>query len=211
MWINWDNSQQGSICETPSIKCMVHGWLDPSMIMLWDGGLELPWDYLPKVQITKDCGNRAYMPRKRTNNLMVNFPLLVFNVNLSQITLYYVQSCLWLLSLPFSLSHLDDEGNIRVLCRSDCLVHPIACLQVFPRLQEHRQNSVSSLKDSTKPTGLLPCVNAIAVCDSLLSSSARAVQKHGQDRQQFECFRRNVLQESPAVRKDPSDLVSRTH
>lgn len=81
------------------------------------------------------------MPRKRTNNLILSFLLLVFNLNLSQITLYYVQSCLCMLRLPFSLSHLDDEGNLGALCRSDCLVHPIACLQLFPSLQEHGQNT----------------------------------------------------------------------
>lgn len=211
MWINWDNSQKENDCETPSIKCMVHGLSVPSMIILWDAELELPWDYSPKMQITQECSNRAYVPRKRANHLILNFPLLVFILNLSEITLYHVQSCLWLLSLPFSLSHSDDEGNLGVRCRSDCLAHPIACLQLFPSLQEHGQNSFSLLKDSTKPAGLLPCANAITVFDSLLCSSARAMQENGQDWQQFECLCRNVLQKSPAVSWDPSDLVSRTH
>lgn len=129
MWINWDNSQKENDCETPSIKCMVHGWSVSSMIILWDAEFELPWDYSPKMQITQECSNWAYVPRKRANHLILNFPLLVFILNLSEITLYHVQSCLWLLSLPFSLSHSDDEGNLGVLCRSDCLAHPIACLQ----------------------------------------------------------------------------------
>lgn len=122
-----------------------------------------------------------------------------------------MQSCLCLLSLPFYLIHLEDEGNLGVLCRSDCLFHPITCLQLFPRLQKHGRNRLSVLSKTTPSLQHWCPANEVTVCDSLLHSSARAVQEHGQDRQQFECICRNVLQKSPTARKDPSDLVSRTH
>lgn len=166
--------------------------------------LELPWDYLPKVQITQECGNRAYVPRKRTNHLILNFPLLVFILNLSEITLYHVQSYLCLLSLPFSKSHSDDEGNLGVLCRSDCLV--CSCSPVCKSM-----GRTVSVLSKTAPS-LQDCYPVQMQSQFVIHCFApRAMQENGQDRQQFECLCRNVLQKSPAVSRDPSDLVSRTH